>query len=99
MTKKLEPGCKAVTVNCSMPENNGKVVTLIEFAGLVNGFSLYDDMWITDCEFTSLFGINHNYMPASQLRRIDDDQETTTWEAMRDLWVPDQLKEREMSRD
>ncbi len=31
--KPIEPGCLAVTINCAVPENNGRVVTVIRFIG------------------------------------------------------------------
>lgn len=100
--KKLEPGCKAITVNCLVPENNGKIVTVLsigekELWEAPDGSLELDYVIYIDTDLSGYDGEIGNKAQACNLRRIGDREETATWEAMRDLWVPEQVKTVETS--
>jgi len=86
--KPIEPGCLALTYGCFVPENNGKVVTVIRFVGRHPTDRLYltEDLWETDGLFVAI-GTNtkkvkyiDGYINESKLMRIDgyeDDKKLT----------------------
>ena len=89
MSKPIEEGCRAVIVN-SEAGNNGTVVSVLKSLGEHNyGGGEMHHTWEVDIVLIGKATID-NRVPEFQLKRIDyDGDETTTWEAMKDIWTPE----------
>lgn len=104
---KIEPGCRAVIVN-SMAGNDGKIVTVLGVAGEpgfegVDKARRYGTRWRIDLKIRSA-GISSgefrgliDHIGEGQLQRINDDdsRKVVSWEALKDIWVPE--KEHELT--
>jgi len=86
---KIEAGCKAVIIN-SYAGNDGLIVNVIKHLGKVKYYSSeYGDRWEIDATINDTDGIKHNHICVGQLKRIDDDaRKVTSWDALKDIYVP-----------
>ena len=72
----IEKGCLAISYGCLIPENNGKVVTVGKFLGIVLDFGI-QDRWEVDKAFKSQTAIGNvacedvYHLPEKSLMRID----------------------------
>ena len=97
---KIEPGCRAVIVN-SRAGKDGKIVTVGENLGwpIINGDQRegskhFGDRWEIDIPIKSIKGAVYNHVGEKQLKRIDDDsRQVTSWESLKDIFIPNDLKE------
>lgn len=73
--KPIEPGCLAITYNCKLPENNGRVVKVIRYVGHAadnEGNKMrHVDLWLTDTTFRTTGYTMSPCVSASRLIRID----------------------------
>lgn len=69
--KPIKEGCLALTFNCDVASNNGKVVRV---GGFLTDFSLRwgERMWDTDTKTVSTVGVISTWMHEINLLRIDD---------------------------
>ncbi len=106
---KIEPGCRAVIVN-STAGNNGKVVTVLGIAGEpgLDGVDIYAKhgvRWRIDRLINVVSvetGKNKpsvDHIGENKLQRINDDdsRKVVSWEALKDIWVPEKEKELEIA--
>jgi hypothetical protein len=70
MNNKIEKGCLAIVVNSSRSENLGKVVTVGNFIGKIEGI-LGEDAWEVDTPMVTKFGKIIHHQRESYLMRID----------------------------
>lgn len=74
--KPIKEGCLAVTINCSIPENNGIGVTVGKFLGAAS-FDFGDDAWEVDkiikkCNYYTDKPLDSDYIISGRyLLRID----------------------------
>jgi len=66
----IVPGCMALTHNCQIPENNGKIVIVKKFLGHVSGWKR-NPRWDTDTFGETILGAIDSSFAESQLLRID----------------------------
>lgn len=99
MSGKIETGCQAVIVN-SKAGNNGIEVTVGKFIGEVLGYA-YSDRWEIDKAIKSIYEIGGGaagtaeHCSERELRRIDfNGREITSWDALSDIFIPEDLKEK-----
>jgi len=97
-------GNKYIIVN-SVAGNNGKVVTVTGYAGYAgadgSNFSAeFGPRWFVDCELNAvtvntitgrIFRGTVTHAGELQLAPFDDGREVTTWEDMKDVWVPERI--------
>jgi hypothetical protein len=70
----IVPGCKAITINCLRPENNGKSATVIRRTDLIfrSPYEYLGDVWETDVkESLNIDGVQSSLCGEKQLLRID----------------------------
>ena len=98
MSRPIEPGCRAVVVNSS-EANNGRIVIVMEYLGALEDWR-HRDMWRVDKKMIWKRGVlgeigHDNLISGSKLKRIDDydGNQSSTWEAMKDIWSPDTVVE------
>jgi hypothetical protein len=85
MNNKIEKGCLAIVVNSSRPENLGKVVTVGNFIGKIEGI-LGDDAWEVDAPMVTKFGKIIHHQRESYLMRVDSyDEDVYTLEQIEQL--------------
>ena len=84
MKTEIEAGCLAITYNCKVKSNNGRLVIVSRFLGKVRGYN-GDARWNTDKDFLSDYGESHNHVPESQLLRIGDPDLTLELEKEKEL--------------
>lgn len=86
-------GEKAVMVNCSHTENDGKICEII--SGLLALTNDHNNIIKPGKVYymTSHSGEGiYNHM--DNLRKLNDKPETCSWESMEDIWQPSWMKER-----
>ena len=98
MNNKIEEGCRAIIVN-SEAGNNGIVVTV----GKKRGASKIDygngryskenyTVWFMSEILENTSGEFGDFIFEYQLQRLPyDGNEKTTWEAMKDVWTPNEI--------
>ena len=94
---KIEPGCRAVIVN-SQAGNNGIVVTVLGIAG-EPGLDFTNPReglrWEIDASLNTTWGETLNHASEHNLQRLKDDdhRQPGSFEALKDIWVPEKLGE------
>ena len=73
--------------------NNGKIVTVIGYAGLpgLDGCDVlgeYGNRFFVDRYLPTNFGDEVNHLGERQLQPIDDGYRKVSWEALKNIWVP-----------
>ena len=90
---KIEPGCRAVIVN-SRAGNKGIIVTVIKNLGGMGIHEWQGNRWEVDIPMKTTGGRTVNHIGEKQLKRIDNDsRQVTSWESLKDIFIPDGLKE------
>lgn len=81
MDKKIEPGCRVVLVNFTHPSNNG-------WLGTVSRGIPEHDGWEVDMVLEDGSVLKDCYFPSTFLQRVDDHNEKSSWEEIKDIWQP-----------
>lgn len=68
--KPIEKDCLAITVNCTLPKNNGICVRVGSYVGVVAGWD-GGDRWVIDKPITGDFGPKSATFRECRLMRID----------------------------
>lgn len=90
----IEIGRKYEIIN-SYAGNDGLIVTVTGYAG-PPGFEFcghdQKDRWYIDQFIPTTYGDKINHMSECQLKPIDDGREVISWEEMKGIFVPSNLK-------
>ncbi len=72
--KPIEPGCLALTYNCLVSQNNGKIVKILRYIGDDFSFakSARKDRWEIDLIIIDTWGGKNTSISVNKLLRIDD---------------------------
>lgn len=99
---KIEIGKRYITYNCHIPENNGKIVTVLGYAGTAKELGCTEmherqDHWCIDSYVYYTSGDIKNHINGCRLKPIDEDSNTiVSWESVKDIWQPSDLIKEEV---